>query len=126
MNMVELVIGAIVGAGAMYYVKSRLAANEQEQAKSEIDRLNHELDIQRSKRHDLEQENLSIQQEIHTLKQKNLRQSDKAMDMEDSLEDEKRKSDRLKKEVELLQQSLSEYKIALQACQLEVADLKNK
>ena len=124
--MVELVIGAIVGAGAMYYVKSRLAANEQEQAKSEIDRLNHELDIQRSKRHDLEQENLSIQQEIHTLKQKNLRQSDKAMDMEDSLEDEKRKSDRLKKEVELLQQSLSEYKIALQACQLEVADLKNK
>ncbi len=123
--MVEYIIGAAIGAGAMYMIYSTKLKG-QETIKRESDRLNSELEMQRKKRSVVEKENLKLRDDIIDLKKQVNRKEDKISDWEDDLEDEKRKSAKLNKELEQLHQSLNEYKDALQACQLEVKSLKNQ
>ena len=48
------------------------------------------------------------------------------MDLEDDLDEAKRKVSKQEREIEQLKRSLDEYKGALQACELELESLKNK
>lgn len=123
--MVEYIIGAAIGAGAIYMIYST-KLKRQETIKRESDRVNRELETQREKRSILEKENLKLRDDIIDLKKQLNRKDDKISDWEDDLDDEKRKTAKLNKELEQLHQSLNEYKDALQACQLEVKSLKER
>lgn len=123
--MTEYFIGAIIGVGTMYVIY-RLKSNDTDYVKRENDKLNKNLEVQREKRSALERENLKLRDEILDLKRRIDQKEDNWFDLNDSLEDEKRKSTKLNKELEQVSQLLNDYKDALESCQLELKGLKDK
>ena len=123
--MTEYFIGAIIGVGTMYVIY-RLKSNDTDYVKRENDKLNKNLEVQREKRSALERENLKLRDEILDLKRRIDQKEDNWFDLNDSLEDEKRKSTKLNKELEQVSQLLNDYKDALESCQLELMGLKDK
>ena len=59
-------------------------------------------------------------------KTKASRTDDETMDLEDDLEDERVKVSKQEREIDRLKQLVNEYKDALQACELELKNWKNK
>lgn len=108
------------------YVKNSSKTKDSDLAQREIDRLDSELKTQQQKRSALEKENLELQQEVIDLKRKASRTDDETMDLEDDLEDERVKVSKQEREIDRLKQLVNEYKDALQACELELKNWKNK
>ena len=123
--IIALALGAAAGAGVMY-VKNSSKTKDSDLTQREVDRLGVELKTQQQKRSALEKENLELQQEVIDLKRKASRTDDETMDLEDDLEDERVKVSKQDREIDRLKQLVNEYKDALQACELELKNWKNK
>ena len=97
--IIALALGAAAGAGVMY-VKNSSKTKDQDFVKSEVNRLDSELENQQQKRGALEKENAKLRQEILDLKKKAARTGNETMDLEDDLEDEQRKVAKREREIE--------------------------
>lgn len=124
-NMLEFILGAGIGAGAML-AKEKLSGNKVDELTRELDGLNTRYEVERRKRVAQDEELGKLRQELTNYRHKYDRQGDDVLDLEDDLGDEKRKNQRLSVELEQAKREIKEYELALAALKVELEALKNR
>lgn len=122
-KMVEAIIGVAIGAGAMY-VKSKVDGEKTQDLEQKVEHAQQEIEHLRARKVEAEETEAKLRKEIASLKSASRGQDDEVFDLEDALEDEKRKTQKLTAELTDTQRALRDAQLALEAAQMEIARLK--
>lgn len=124
--MIELLIGAAVGAGAMV-AKDKLTGNsEGDKVKRELDQIYAENEKFRSRNKEMERQVEDLLAENQKLHKKLKDKEGNHDDMYDDLEDAQNQVKKLRKQNDELTIKLKEYKTACENYEIEVQQMKEK
>ena len=127
--MVEFIIGAAAGAGAMF-AKDLIVGNKSQQEKAtndqRLEELYNENEKLRNRNKEAERKIEDLVAENQKLTRKFKDKDDDADDMEDQLADTKLKVKKLQQQNDELLCKIQEYKSACESYEMEIAQLKNK
>lgn len=125
--MVELIVGAAIGAGGML-LKDKMSSEQSDMAinklKSEINSLSDENEKLRRRYKDMERQVEDLLAESEKLRRQSKTTDEDKDDMEDELDDAKAKVKKLTTQNEELQRKIAEYQSLCQSYENEIATLK--